>query len=645
MAARSHRLAAAVLSTALTLAAGALAAGPAHATAQGDNGVVAFLTHIGNQYRIAVAHADGSGYKVLNLAAQGMAATPNLATPAMSPDGTRIAFAESGGSSAIWTANVDGSHLVRVSSPTASMSDSAPAWAPDSSRIYFARTVGAGQTQIFSVFADGGDDRSLFGGATGFSDTTPDVAPNGDVAFARTNGPDAGIYVRSAISGLAVLFARDGRDPSYSPLGTLLAYAGPVPFAGTGIYYRPATGGSETFVQGTGFGSHPSWSPDGFKIAYQATPSGAAGLHLHVVDVNSDTISDVTTNAGAGTPEFSPSWQPVTSVGIDRVGGPDRIDTAIATSRLGYDNAGLGGSQAGGAVLTRSDSFADALAGSALAAKLHAPLLLTATGALDQRVAGELRRVLKPGAQVTLLGGTDVMSQHVADQVAALGFTTRRLEGPDRYGTAAAIASAISPNPTRILVATGNNFPDALAAGAATGTGVRVGKDTVVLLSDDRSLPEATAAYLRTHVTATTELYGIGDQGVAALRTMFPTDKVHVVAGPDRFATAAAVARTFFTGPTAPHITGLAVGYNWPDALAGGALLGAHGAPLLLADHAAIPGVEADYAQTESASVNEILAFGGTDVVPDAAAFRLGDLVGIAGHRSYFVNRLAPPLP
>jgi len=43
--------------------------------------------------------------------------------------------------------------------------------------------------------------------------------------------------------------------------------------------------------------------------------------------------------------------------------------------------------------------------------------------------------------------------------------------------------------------------------------------------------------------------------------------------------------------------------------------------------------------------VSEILAFGGTDVVPSTAAFALGDLANPRGHRSYVVNPTAPFLP
>ncbi|WP_194909296.1 cell wall-binding repeat-containing protein [Catenulispora rubra] len=618
---------------------------PAHATAQGDNGFIVFQTPVDNHFHIALAHADGSGYHVLNVNGPGMALPPILVQPAMSPDGSRIAFAESGGSNAVWTAHADGTHVVRITAPPPSGSDSQPAWSPDGTKVYFTRVASApASSQIFSAYADGsGGTASLSGAPTGFLDSAPDAAANGDVAFARSDGPSPGVYVRSA-NGTTNLFAANGNHPSYSPSGTLLAYDAPVVFAGVGIYYKPTNGGSETFLNGTGFGSHPSWSPDGFKIAYQVSPANA-GIHLQTVDVNSDTVTGVKTGVPVGQSESAPSWQPMRNATVDRVGGNDRIDTAVATSRLGYDAAGSGGRQAGGAVLTRSDSFADALAGSALAAKTHSPLLLTGTGALDPRVAAELKRVLTPGSQVTLLGGEDVLSANTANQVRALGFSTRRLAGPDRYATATAIADAITQSPTRILVATGNNFPDALAAGAATGTSAIAGKSTVVLLSNDRVLPPATAAYLAAHVTSNTELYGIGDQGVAALRTAFSASRVGAVAGPDRYATAAAVARTFFTGPTTPHTIGLAVGGNWPDALAGGALLGAHTGPLLLAAGPSLPGVEGDYTAPTAPAVDEVLVFGGTDVVPDAAAFAVSDLVSVPGHRSYFINRTAPLLP
>ena len=46
------------------------------------------------------------------------------------------------------------------------------------------------------------------------------------------------------------------------------------------------------------------------------------------------------TGVQKGTIETAPSWHPLTSVAVDRMGGPDRVDTTIDASRLGYDDAG-----------------------------------------------------------------------------------------------------------------------------------------------------------------------------------------------------------------------------------------------------------------------------------------------------------------
>ena len=126
---------------------------------------------------------------------------------------------------------------------------------------------------------------------------------------------------------------------------------------------------------------------------------------------------------------------------------------------------------------------------------------------------------------------------------------------------------------------------------------------------------------------------------------MFPAGRVGAAVGVDRFATAAAVARTFFNGPTTPHSVGVAVAYNWPDALSGGALLGAHTAPLLRADGSKLPAVEGDYVSDDAASVDEVLVFGDTGVVPNAAAFAFADRAGLPGLRDSFVNRKTPSLP
>jgi hypothetical protein len=584
---------------------------------------------------LVITNPDGSGSHSYRPSGNGLSATSQIFDPVVSPDGSRVAFADLA-TNAIWVAGIDGTQPVRISKPGGGAVDSEPSWTPDGREVFFTRRA-AGQAQIFSGWADGRGDSSLFS-PTGTNDSHPAVGPDGSVAFVRNTGGQNGVFIWS-FSGVPTQFAV-GTSPAWSPDGTRLAYIR------NDTLFAKTMDGQESLIGTSGVrASHPAWAPDGTRITFGGFVPGVSS-RIWVID--SHTLAETPISDPApGVIDNAPTWQTIRKSTVDRVGGADRVDTAVDASRLGYDTPKAdgtgqnGGRVAKAVVLSRSDTFADALAGSALAGHLGGPLLLSPTASLDSRTAAEIRRALPPGGTVFVLGDAVALSAKVESQINALGYHVRRLAGPDRYATATQIAGAISTKPDRILVATGNNFPDALAAGAAAAAT----PGTVVLLSDDRVLPAASIAYLASHVGPATQLVGIGDQGVAALRTRFPADRVQSAAGPDRFATAAAVARTFFTAGGAPHVVGLATGYNWPDALAGGALVGASAGPLLLADGSTIPGPEADYVRTEAGAINQVVVNGDTGVVSATAAASLANMVGALGQWNFFDNRSAPALP
>src|SRR5690606_14428488 len=119
----------------------------------------------------------------------------------------------------------------------------------------------------------------------------------------------------------------------------------------------------------------------------------------------------------------------------NRVAGLNRIQTAIAASQ-----AICGDGQAPAVVLTRSDNFPDAQAGTPLAIALGAPLLLSGPTTLDAETEAEITRVLPPGGDVYLLGGTAALSDAVEARLADLGYSTIRYGGINRFETAAIIA-------------------------------------------------------------------------------------------------------------------------------------------------------------------------------------------------------------
>jgi putative cell wall-binding protein len=273
------------------------------------------------------------------------------------------------------------------------------------------------------------------------------------------------------------------------------------------------------------------------------------------------------------------------------VAGTDRIATAVAVSQDSFP-AG----NAGAVVLARGDAYPDALVGGPLAAAKNAPLLLTEGSMLPAAAAAELKRVLPVGGTVYVLGGTSAVPATVASQLTSLGYSVVRYSGADRYATAVAVAKALG-SPTTVLLATGTNFPDALAAGPAAAH-----VHGAILLTDGSAVPPETATYLAgAHVT-----YAIGGPAAAAVPS------ATAILGSDRYATAAAVAMKFFPSSA---IVGVATGTGFPDALAGGAQLALMGGPLLLSSAASVPTSTSNYLTADHGGLTNVYVYGGTSVL------------------------------
>lgn len=181
--------------------------------------------------------------------------------------------------------------------------------------------------------------------------------------------------------------------------------------------------------------------------------------------------------------------QPSTPTRFD---GADPVSTAVLVSQARFADA-----TATSAILATTRDYADALAGAAL--HVQGPLLLTGPDSLSDATATELGRVLPAGSEVLVLGGAAAISETVLADVRALGYTTRRLEGPSRFETAVAIveeAYRIADPGVRLLLARGDAPVDNPTAGWADAiSGSTLGPP--VLLTSSTSLHPATEAFLR----------------------------------------------------------------------------------------------------------------------------------------------------
>lgn len=291
-----------------------------------------------------------------------------------------------------------------------------------------------------------------------------------------------------------------------------------------------------------------------------------------------------------------------------RQSGGDRYGTAAAVSSKAFPTG------ADDVFLASGTAFPDALAGASYAAGRGGPILLVRRDALPNATAGELDR-LDPEV-ITILGGTGAVSDAVAEAVAKYASVeVRRIAGPDRWATAAAISGGfLAPVPTA-FVASGLDFPDALAGGAAIG-GTTGGP---VLLVEPGAIPAATAAELaRLQPNQIVVLGGTGavsDAVVDQLEAYTPNEVIRR-SGPDRYATAVQVAHAFAAAP----VVYLARADVFADALAAGAAAGFRRGPILLTPRDCIP-FDVDLT-IQRLGATEVLVLGGTAALSDAVLDR-----------------------
>jgi putative cell wall-binding protein len=258
-------------------------------------------------------------------------------------------------------------------------------------------------------------------------------------------------------------------------------------------------------------------------------------------------------------------------------------------------------------------NYPDALAGGAAAAALGGPILLTQPGSLPAATAAELAR-LKPG-RIEVLGGTAAISNTVMAKLDPYtAGAVRRRAGRDRYETAAAISAATFPSGVSVAyVATGGNYPDALAA-----IPLAARTDSPLLLAFPSSVPAATATELRRLAPGRIVVLGgravLSDAVVSQLREL-TTGSVSRIAGTDRYGTAAAIASSFAFGRPSTY---LATGTAYPDALAGGPAAAMLGVPLLLVSPDRLPAPTA--AQLDRIKPDRLVVLGGLSAIRDEVA-------------------------
>ncbi|WP_326814957.1 cell wall-binding repeat-containing protein [Streptomyces sp. NBC_01763] len=627
----------AALGTAVAVAAGmATAPGAAAAepvTWQATDGKLMFLNGARN---VLQTHQLGSGTYTDFLAAGSQ--------PAWSPDGSRVAYVKDG---RVETRRYTGSTLVKIRAQDSMSGVSDPTF------LYTGNTVVySGGGRLRYAPSDGSRyAQPLFSTAEDGCDRQPSASVNGLIAFVRTGDTcspptaSSAVWVYDDTTGGFTELTDNGDDPAISPDGTQVAFVREadglrrvfvINVDGTGERQLTFTDGAET----------PAWSPSGTRIAVNNGTDEDAST-TRIVDVATGEVTPVPQPPGTSS-TTDVAWQPLRRQSVGRVWGADSSATNVASSRWTWNTVGRsepGLIDARTAVLISKDSPSYALTGQSLAGQKQGPLLMTSKTSLSSAAQTELKRTLKPGATVYLVGGTDILSSTVASKVSSLGFTPKRLVGTSRYSTSVAVAKAVASAPEYVFVATGTDYHSALAASAAAGSLGYGGKGTVVL-NEGNTLSSSVKSYLNSLDPDQTMVIPVGTSAKYALThtqlSNWPdTWTYYPISGSGHDGTSVALAQFWWSSP---YQVGLAWSDSWRGGVSASAGMLSYG-PVLWTDETTLTETDATYLRQQAAGVSSVIAFGGTGSVSSAELTAAGSAISagssLVDYRPYY-NGLAP---
>jgi len=295
---------------------------------------------------------------------------------------------------------------------------------------------------------------------------------------------------------------------------------------------------------------------------------------------------------------------PADKATIVRLSGRGRCETAImAADQL---KAALRVDTFDHIIIASGTNFADALAGSYLANRKGAPILLYLEGneALNEEY---IKANLSADGEVYLLGGTAAIPQSVEDSLKRMGIDVERLSGRSRFETNLAIlGEAGLEDDMPYLVCTGYNFADSLSASA-------VGAPILMVDTNTDKLSESQKEFLRT--MGQHDIIILGGTGAVSddlLEELKDFGNVNGrISGKTRYETSVNIAKATYD---VTNTVVIASGANFPDGLCGGPLAYAMGAPLVLT---AAKSETAAAAYVDENPITTVYVMGGTSALSD----------------------------
>ena len=300
-----------------------------------------------------------------------------------------------------------------------------------------------------------------------------------------------------------------------------------------------------------------------------------------------------------------------------RVWGQNRYETSLKAAEKFMEDNNI--KKLESLVIATGADYADALSAAYLANAKNAPIILTNTSAdsISNKTLDFIHTNCDKNTKIYLVGGEVAISFSFQKKLTSNApiehqYSVTRLQGDNRYETNLAVLKEAGVKGGHILVASGNDFADALSA-SATNMPILLVNNKLNKLSDKQEAfikgledPDAVIIGGEAAVNANIEKQ-IKDQIKDTIR----------IGGKNRYETSALVAAAFFEYS---DIVALAYANDFPDGIVGSVLAMSYKCPIVLASSA-----RTDMAENiaEALRVSKTLTFGGNILISDEAVKKI----------------------
>ncbi|MDL2310971.1 cell wall-binding repeat-containing protein [Peptostreptococcaceae bacterium OttesenSCG-928-C18] len=250
------------------------------------------------------------------------------------------------------------------------------------------------------------------------------------------------------------------------------------------------------------------------------------------------------------------------------IAGRNRYETSYSIAKTTYPEGTTN------AVIVNGNNFPDALSATALAKKYDAPILL-----VDDYRENDIKNILGELKikNVYIVGGEGSVSSKIYGAINNMNEIelVNRIEGLNRYQTNLAVIDEIFESSSKAIIATGANFPDALAISPYAY------KENIPLYLSGKIVTQDTINHMKNK--GVEKIIVVGDSGSidsTLLKSSFGTSNVEVIQGADRYKTSQTIFNKFYNAETENIVW--AKGDDFPDALSAISLAGKKNTTIML---------------------------------------------------------------